>query len=261
MTCAALLGAAACRSPAPVPAAVPAPVPAPAPAPAAAATEVPAAGIVAPSEAQTAQAVGLWVMRFYKAPAPELLLPYLQRAVAVGLVRGDRAASAVAFFATALQRYPDQAPAWEQAFAGRPEAEQVQVYTVLWQSGVPAAQALVRKRLGSDAPWLAAVVAMPPLDLRTRKPAAAADLDAHWGAFFASGDTAYLAPLLTVMARIDTRDTTLAPEIRALGGAARWSMGSLVADHPLLKTWCESKRDGATGTLGAALDEVLKPQP
>lgn len=91
----------------------------------------------------------------------------------------------------------------------------------------------------------------PPLaDIPVRNAAA---LDALWGGFMASGKTVYVEKIITALGYAVNAKGKRVPTVVQM--AARWSLTSNAARHPLVLAACRAARDA--GTLPEDIREVL----
>jgi hypothetical protein len=119
----------------------------------------------------------------------------------------------VGFFAATFQRHPD----WiDKLLPTRFDAKTADLVSAALQlSGQPAPAATLRARLsaaGHDAK-LSAELARLPARLEDLKIAFPTHLDIMWGAFFATGDTRYVRPILEFFAGIANQSDAVALDI------------------------------------------------
>lgn len=155
------------------------------------------------------------ITRFQDDPRMARLEGYLQ-ALADRPMDWDDYPVLVGFFAATFQRHPD----WiDKLLPARFDAKTADVVLAALQlSGQPPPAATLRARLsaaGQDAK-LGAELAGLPTKLEDLKVAFPTHLDILWGAFFATGDTRYVRPILDFFAAVANQSDAVAIDITRL---------------------------------------------
>jgi len=145
----------------------------------------------------------------------------------------------VGFFAEVFAANPDRVDEWQKL--GRKQE---------WQTRDCLQAALKYSQPGAllavNGPW----VLRPGAILSLGNSWGSAD-EARWGAFFASGNAAYLRKVVAQLREIDPRDPTV------VSLAPMWSLARQAPEHPLVRTTLEAARADADPHTRALIDDLL----
>lgn len=202
---------------------------APAPEGSAPTKPAPAAGAAARPPATgvwSAEDLDRFAVYYYQHPQPELIGRAIESLGASGFLQ-DRDMVFTGFFAQVFAAHPDRVAEWRK-IADRQDRP---------------VRALFRKvrTLAKPDGWI------------TLGDHSIAGNDLLWGAFFASGNPAYLRSLAALMPYID--DDTL--PLFWVGATAKWSLARNAAEHPLVRTTLGAYRPEANFRTGQLIDDVL----
>jgi hypothetical protein len=206
------------------------------------------------------------MMHFYEQPDPQRIEPLLQglseqrvldNPIAIPPVQG--------FIASAAQRYPDQVAGWARVISTLPASDQAQLWPAIWLAGTDESRAALAS--ARDAGLEAASrqeFENPPPALRTLVVGTPSHMDFLWGAFFASGDTAYLDPILGVLDwdLAEIEKTFYADEARgryllAVWTTAQWGLRSNAKHHAAVLTFCQERLETAQEPRASLLRQIV----
>jgi len=178
----------------------------------------------------TAEELDRFVTWYYRQPQPELVGPAIAALDSSGLLK-DRAEVFVGFFAEVFAANPDRVETWRKA--GR-------------QQGRTLSQVID-----------SAVELSSPGAVLAEKEQSVEQNDRCWGAFFASGNPAYLRKLAGRLPLIDDLD----PSEFWVGATALWSLARNAAGHPLVRPTLEAFRTTAEPRARDLIADVLGKDP
>jgi hypothetical protein len=173
------------------------------------------------------------ITRFQDDPRPARLEGYLQALADRPTEWGDYPVL-VGFFAATFQRHPD----WiDKLLPTRFDAKAADLVSAALQLSGQSPAAALRARLsaaGHDA-RLSAELAGLPARLEDLKVASPTHLDIMWGAFFATGDTRYVRPILDFFASVANQSDAVARDITrvtvAMSGGAKDDLPQVKSRH------------------------------
>lgn len=176
-----------------------------------------------------------WAMGYYRNPEPARIptaLAWFARNIPADRF-GDF--SGMAFFGAVLAREPEIASqVFTAADASGSDRMRQCMALALWQAQTPAcdellARAATRWQGEATAKMLAHMQANRPKNLFTEPITDAAELDALWAVFLATGEAPAVARIREEAKRMDTAKT---PMEMAIAGAAAWSLDSNIKHLP-----------------------------
>jgi hypothetical protein len=202
-----------------------------------------------------------WMARWYRDPQPERLIAAFayvmakDRPEAVARTENAFAVFAGRVFASAPSHLATCVGRWKDAV---PEAKGALLWAV-WLSGTAEAEALLRHEAatqpaGSDLAQrlrrMADEPPAPPLGLSTETPAL---VDVWWAAFYATGDSAYVARIAELVAP----PATASASRHSLAVAARASLASHAREHPRVAQTLRIALARSEGAAREALAAVI----
>src|SRR5918994_5863585 len=158
----------------------------------------------APPSFRTLDGVDSFVQTYYRSPRPDLIADLFRALQPTGVSERPNAGPPFVGFLS-------------EVFAANPGR------TADWQALVPAQEASTRRLLYRA---LAISKAGGVLTLEGHSPPLN---DMYWGAFFATGRTAFLQKLVDQLRYVDERDDE---ELFFAGATAKWSLASNALSHP-----------------------------
>ncbi len=94
--------------------------------------------------------------------------------------------------------------------------------------------------------------------IKTALPVSPSQNDMFWGAYFASGDIAYLDLLISNLAFCDERKDL---NLFLTGGSAKWSLSSNIRQHFRVKEHVQTRLVDLNGTKNQPLNEAIESAP
>ena len=172
--------------------------------------------------------------RYYVEPHPELVGAAIDYLGASGILKkGAAVPPAVAFFVEVFARNPARVAEWTAVIERQPD----EVRTALRR---------------------AVALSSNPKTLLDGEPPSPRRNDICWGAFFGSGDGAYLTRLMDELRHMNERDDL---NLFMTAASAKWSLASNARSHPVVRAAVKTAREAATGPLAVQLDDVLSKAP
>ncbi len=199
-----------------------------------------------------------WMQGYYQHPQPERFKAEVKKLQVSGTLQNEGAMPpTAAFFSRLFQSAPpEQLSQWLKFIGGLPEAEQ-QVFLVAlrWASTRETKNALrtVASKKGKLATYACKLLDSKAPVLDKISDPAPEELDMCWGAFFATGDSAYALPIIRCAVKPAKKNV-----IDMSQGAAQWSLKSLCSTHPKLRNIKDTFYKTASPEERKALDELFK---
>ncbi len=200
-------------------------------------------------------------LRFYESKPLEKVPRWIAFIYEYELVQPDTPIDPVAFFyAEIFKQYPDKLEEWIKiidSFSDRPG--QRLFWTALWLSNTEKGREYLEQQYDSGASgqkqWLIQALAQTPSDLISIQPTTPEDNDVIWGAFFASGDAAYVINLINVACLYDGSDDYL----RFITAAsAKWSLAANAFRHISVKRTLKAEAGKRQGVDKNVVLRILK---
>jgi hypothetical protein len=219
-----------------------------------------------PASSPSLDELGSRITHFYEQPDPAWVGVMIRSSSELHISDDPNAISpTLGFIAAAAQRYPAHVKEWSSIIASLPARDQAVFWRALWLAGIPETREAVddARRKGLLSPGETLEGTPPPL--RLPKVETASDLDFLWGAFFASGDTAYIGRILSVL---DWDLPKLQPEYQpvenaliyklAVLAAAQWSLAANSRQHSLVLQFCRDELRTASEPRASRLREIIR---
>lgn len=163
-----------------------------------------------------------------------------------------------AFFARIMAANPDRIDGWLKELGSLPKTHRRSLWRAAVMSGVPAGKDALRARLDgldeTDRTFVERTLALDPPDLLNLNARSARELDVLWASFFASGDVAYIRPIIRALELEDDESI----ENNLVGSAASWSLRSNAWQHSRVLTLCREESKTAAQPLAKKLGEIIK---
>ncbi len=200
-----------------------------------------------------------WLMFYYEKPEPDRIPDAVKYMSESGILDSNHAIPPVAGFLSGVFRdNPQQIGQWFKDLDGLKEKHLGVAVLGLWYSGLPDSQPRVSAFLdkhpklgpgfGFTSQGSPMAVEQIPLEQ------GAWVLDALWGRFMATGESAPVERIITTLAWSDVEGDTNRLLISA---AARWSLTSNAVQHKRVLEICEKMAKTQGGELAARLTEVI----
>jgi len=208
---------------------------------------------------QSQSEVSQWVTFYYLNPEPNRLPDFMETMGKSGFLDKSTALSPIfGFLSGTFRNNPDKVTSWVERLSSLEEKHLGVVVLGLWYAALPEsremANAIIDKHpnlkpsfefLYNGAPM---TVEQVPLEQGPWV------LDALWGKFMATGDSAPVERIISALPWIDVEG-----DINRLlvGGAARWSLTSNAVQHKRVLEICEGAVKTQSGEVAAKLGEVI----
>lgn len=168
------------------------------------------------------------------------------------------------FYGMVIRANPELTATWVDSLADLPDSYRPVLYYSLGLAATKHATEALRQLAqtadGEQKRVIVAILLAPKVDIATMPIQAPDHLDMLWGAFFATGDQAFVLRIIEALGR-EANDPVLA-------GAARWSLKSNAWQHSKVLGICRSAVTTAAAPVADELrgiveevDEILKTQP
>jgi hypothetical protein len=208
--------------------------------------------------------LNLAMMHFYEEPDPKQISVIIRSISDHQVLEREEAIPPITgFLAVAAQRYPSHVEEWSIVISSLPRSDQLHLWRALWLADIPEThRALARAQetglIPGNQPFHA------PPSLRSLYVATASDLDALWGAFFASGDTVYVGRIIAVL-DWDLQEIEAAYQQDRNAGiykpgvwsAAKWSLTANSREHASVLQFCRLQLEAAVEPRASLLLEVV----
>lgn len=213
-----------------------------------------------------------WMLSYYKHKDPTAFPGFLAFMKKGGYLKNEQTSESLATFIGAiLHQHPELIAKYFPDISALPQDEQQPVAFLLAQSDTDEARAVLKKSKFAD------LADKPPTVSPTMLITSPSDLDMCWSEFLATGDTAYIRPVISALefakyaGSIDnykksakTDEDQRKAYLEATWRSALWSLGSNAEQHPVVMQYLEDQiRSGKlsqneTAGLGIILSK-LKP--
>lgn len=200
-----------------------------------------------------------WVAFYYRHPEPERIADAIRYMSASGILDKDHAVAPMFGFLSGVFRdHPGRVRAW----VGKEDAVEDRHLGVLvlavWYARLPESReiagALLARRPELEAN-MGFVHTQPPATVeRIPIERGAWVLDALWGKFMATGDSAPVERIIGVLPWAEAEGDA---DRMLIGGAARWSLTSNAVQHPRVLEICLRAEQRLAGVEAAKLAEVI----
>ena len=206
-----------------------------------------------------ANALGQWIIYYYTKPEPQRVAEALLAASAKGFMKeGQKAPFFIGFAAGIFSKNPKLAPSLGEKLASLSEVDQPMLVLGIWYSTYPEAKQLLQ-RLSKSMPkqkemidHLLANGRLGLLDLPLEQGPWV--LDALWGNFMATGDSAPVVRIISTLPWINVRGDV---SRLSVGGSARWSLISNAIQHKPVMAVCKKELLSQQKDVGNVLREVI----
>jgi hypothetical protein len=199
-----------------------------------------------------------WVQTYYQHPKPELFESEVAKMQAAGVLSLKDAMPPTASFFSRLfaDASSSQLSQWLKTIKQLPKEDQKVFLVALHLADTNDSKAALRECASKDDEL--SPIAQKLLDSKTLKLSeisnpSPGDLDMCWGAFFATGDKAYVLPIIRCAVRPEQPRT-----IDLSKRAAGWSLKSLSNDQKRVREIKDEFYKSATPEEQASLDELFK---
>ncbi|MCA3026073.1 MAG: hypothetical protein ING37_09355 [Rhodocyclaceae bacterium] len=190
-----------------------------------------------------ANALGRWITYYYTKPEPQRVAEALLSASAKGFMKeGQKAPFFIGFTAGIFSKNPTSAPSVGEKLASLSEVDQPMLVLGIWYSTYPEAKQLLQ-RLSKAMPkqkemidHLLANGRLGLLELPLEQGPWV--LDALWGNFMATGDSAPVVRIISALPWINVRGDI---SRLSVGGSARWSLISNAIQHKPVMAVCKKE--------------------
>lgn len=187
-----------------------------------------------PDAIETPQELGQFLRYYYADPSPDLVDDAIKVLVIHrGLQGTDAGALVIGFFGQVFHDHRDRLDRWSKLIAQIDPTTRATLGEAMEFSGNP------RQFLENT----------PPSPERN---------ELCWGAFFASGDRAYLDMLIGRLRHLNERDDL---NLYVTAAAAQWSLATHAEDHPRVREALERAKSGASPDFEKILEETLASSP
>jgi hypothetical protein len=181
----------------------------------------------------TLEGVDSFVQTFYQRPRPDLMPDLFRALQPTGVTERPNAVPPfVGFFSEVFAANPGRVPEWQALVAKQEASTRRLLY-----------RALAISKVGGV------------LMIEGHSPALN---DMYWGAFFASGRTAYLQKLVDQLRYCDERDDEV---LFFAGATAKWSLASNALSDSLVRATLAGQTLTADQRTRALIDELLREGP
>ncbi|MBW3602091.1 MAG: hypothetical protein KY434_05260 [Actinobacteria bacterium] len=199
-----------------------------------------------------------WMRSYWRHPDPEAVPEVIDRLHRAGVLGGSAGPAVAAFLAQVARRDPARVAAWPLDDAQLDPGERLTLAQALWLADDEAARGHLDRLLdGADAEVAEVIegfrVDDPPAIVALPLTAPVV-LDMLWGAFGATGDPRCLARVAEGLTGADAEDD---PTRELVASAARWSLGSRVAEDAEVRRLVEGLVPDAAPETAAALRALL----
>jgi len=191
-----------------------------------------AAAPASPAGKMSAAELDNFIETYYQHPRPELIAASIESVEAAGWVQ-NRAAGYVGFLSEILLANPPRMQDWRRLISRQD----------------PALQEYLRPAFD---------LAISGGLLAGRRNPSPELTDLYWGAFFASGNPAYLEKLVQVLRFVDERRDQ---NLFFAGGTAKWSLVANAAKHPLVLGFLRDAAKSTDQRTGEIIQAMLKQAP
>ena len=202
---------------------------------------------------------GEWMAHYYENPRPGQLSEWMRTISAQGLFAKQASRfPAMTFLSEVLAQNPGEAGRWCREWADLPEMDRMVVAWSFRNSNVAAQDSCIRKDLGLDPGQVDKVLKAARHDPLTMEASSPSDLDMLWAVFMATGNPAAVHRIIDVLGRpLPEEKTRAGINALLLQGAAKWSLGSNIRQHPRVAGIAKTRLETATGLLQSELGEVV----
>jgi hypothetical protein len=201
------------------------------------------------------------MMDFYRQPDPRQILEFIKSMSEKRILDDPFTIPPMqGFLAVLFQSYPTNVAEWSAAIMALPRHHQMPLWDAVWLANTPEARNALRRAQESGLMDVnrEALGKVPP-SLRELEVLTASDLDLLWGAFFGSGDTGYVARIVTVL-DWDLKQLEALGRVDKLGvsAAAKWGLASNARQHEVVLRFCQEQLLVASEPRASHLREVVR---
>jgi hypothetical protein len=208
---------------------------------------------------QSQEEVSQWFTFYYQKPEPDRLPDFIAYMSKSGVLDKTNTLTPIfGFLSGAFRNNPDRVSAWVSQLSTLKEQHLGVVVLGLWYAGLPdspkMAYAIIENHpklkpnfefLYKGAPM---TIEQIPLEQGPWV------LDALWGKFMATGDSAPVERIIATLPWVDVKGDV---NRLLVGGAARWSLTSNAVQHKRVLEICEGVAKTQSGEVAAKLGEVI----
>lgn len=200
-----------------------------------------------------------WLTFYYENPEPKQVpeaVIYMSRTGV--LDNGNVVAPILGFLSGVIRANPDSIDPWIKKLRNLKEKHFGVVVLGVWYANLPDSKARVsallksRPNLKDEFSYInqGAPIAVEQIPLEQGPWV----LDALWGKFMATGDSAPVERIITALPWVDVKGDV---NRLLVGGSARWSLISNAVQHKRVKEICEASLKTANAEVASKLNEVL----
>lgn len=209
---------------------------------------------------QSQDDAGQWFTFYYQKPEPDRLPDFIKFMSKSGVLNKTNTHPPIfGFLSGVFRNNPDKVASWVGQLSSLEEQHLGIIILGLWYAALPESQimtyALIEKhpKLKQNFEFLYTgtplTVEQIPLEQGPWV------LDALWGNFMATGDSAPVERIISTLPWIDRKRDT---NSLMVGGAARWSLTSNAIQHKRVLKICESAAKTQSNELAVKLGEVIE---
>ena len=214
----------------------------------------------AKSEFKSQEDFSRWLTFYYENPEPKRIPDAVKYMSQSGVLDNNNAISPIFGFLSGVFRdNPEQINPWLKELRSLKEKHLRVVVLGLWYSGLPDSKSRVsalldkHPKLKLDFSFInqgsPMTVEQIPLEQGPWV------LDALWGKFMATGESAPVERIITTLPWLDIKGDTNRLRV---GGSARWSLTSNAVQHKRVLEICEEATKTQSGEVAARLGEVIE---
>lgn len=208
---------------------------------------------------QSQEEVSKWFTFYYQKPEPARLPDFIMYMSKSGVPDKANTLSPIfGFLSGAFRNNPDSVSTWVNQLSSLKEQHLGVVVLGLWYAALPDSQKMVyaiiekHPKLKPNFEFLYRGAPMTTEQIPLEQGPWV--LDALWGKFMATGDSAPVERIITTLSWVDVKgDITRL----LVGGAARWSLTSNAVQHKRVLEICEGASKTQSGEVAAKLGEVI----
>jgi len=212
------------------------------------------------AEFKSQEDVSNWLMSYYQKPDPVRIPELVKYLSTSGLLdKGDRLPPIFGFLSGVFQKNPAEVKKIVAQLNSLKEQHLHVVILGLWYANLPESQKMTYEVIESHPkikPDFDFLYKGQPMDIETIPLEQGVwVLDALWGKFFATGDSAPVERIISALPWTDVKGDV---NRMMAGGAAQWSLTSNAKRHKRVLEICENQAKNQKGVIAEKLGKVIK---
>lgn len=210
------------------------------------------------ASALTESELSNWLTYYYKSPNPDLMINALDSMHVSGYFKTDNAVAPMSsFLGSIFKKNDEKLKSWVNSFTKYEDKEQLVLIYALWFADTDKSKMHLKKlkKTSHHKQQIEKLLQSPFNGLENIDISSPAILDMLWGGFLATGNTAYVDKIITVLPWANVKGDI--PKL-LIGGSARWSLTSNALQHDKIYIHCKSILNTQPESIKKELENILK---